>query len=484
MSSSASSDEIAASDSTPSSLSTDEILSLDQQHVWHPYAAVPNAVPCFPVQRAFDCTIELTNGQKLIDGMSSWWACIHGYNHAYLNEAAIRQMTESTSHIMFGGLTHEPAVKLAETLVSITPKPLEHVFYADSGSVAIEVAMKMALQYYQNRSNNNSTKHKFLSVRGGYHGDTFHAMSVCDPVTGMHHLFSNVLQPQLFVDRPETRYPGTSSSSDVERTLERDVAKVQKILEDCAHEIVAIILEPIVQGAGGMHFYHPDYLRRIRSLCDDYDVLLIADEIATGFGRTGKLFACHHTAMPPTTTTDHNVSNQEDYQLKHDNETCISPDILCLGKALTGGFMSFAATLTTKRVAQGICQDGNVFMHGPTFMGNPLACSVALASFQLLQNSKWQTRVQGIEQQLRNDLLDPCRQSPLVKDVRVMGAIGVVEMKEPLNMKTVQPWIVDQNVWLRPFGRLLYCMPPFIIKQQELRQITNVMVQLAHKLPK
>lgn len=442
----------ASSFSPPSSsLTTDEIIELDQQHVWHPYAAMPNSVPCFPVKSARGAEIELTDGRTLIDGMSSWWAAIHGYNHPRLNQAAADQMAQM-SHVMFGGLTHEPAVQLAQKLVQVTPSKLQHVFYCDSGSVAVEVGMKMALQYWYNLDP-QTKKHRFLTIRGGYHGDTFKAMSVCDPVNGMHHLFSSVLPNQIFVDRPQTDYYANEWD-------ESDVEPLKQQLQQHASEVAAIILEPIVQGAGGMRFYHPKYLQQVRELCDEHNVLLILDEIATGFGRTGKLFASEHAN--------------------------IEPDILCIGKALSGGFLSFAATLTTTKISQCFAKgEAGVFMHGPTFMGNPLACAVSLESLNLLlgKSYDWKTRVQGIEQQLKTEL-EPCRESPLVKDVRVLGAIGVVEMKEPFNMQDMQPKVVDQGIWLRPFGRLLYTMPPFIIQPNQLRKITQAMVRLTRgKIP-
>lgn len=430
-------------------LSPSEIVELDQRHVWHPYASLPNTVPCFAVKAARGVHIELSDGIQLVDGMSSWWAAIHGYNHPALNQAAINQMY-NMSHIMFGGLTHQPAVQLAERLVEITPDPLQHVFYCDSGSVAVEVALKMALQYCYNQG--HKQKHRFLTIRGGYHGDTFQPMSVCDPINGMHHLFQSVLAKQLFADRPQTAYDQDWDESDID--------SFKDLLAKHHEEIAGVILEPIVQGAGGMYFYHPNYLRRVRELCDEFDVLLICDEIATGFGRTGHMFACAHAGP------------------------AVSADILCIGKALSGGFMSFAATMATTKVSEVFAKgESGVLMHGPTFMGNPLACAVSLESLNLLHRGDWKSQVGSIEQQLKNEL-EPCRSSSLVQDVRVLGAIGVVEMKQPLDMKTVQPWIVDQGVWLRPFGKLLYAMPPFCIGAKELRKITSTMVSLASRLPK
>lgn len=429
---------------TPDMNKNGKLVALDQQHVWHPYAPMPNSVPAFPVKSAKGVTIELVDGRKLIDGMSSWWACIHGYNHPRLNQAAKDQIN-NMSHVMFGGLTHPPAVHLAKRLVDVTPEPLQHVFFCDSGSVAVEVGMKMALQYWHNLKLSN--KHKFLTIRGGYHGDTFQAMSVCDPVNGMHHMFSKILSPQLFADRPTITFD--------EKWREDDIDSLKTMLQEHQNDIAGIILEPIVQGAGGMRFYSPYYLKRVRELCDEYNVLLLADEIATGFGRTGELFACDHAG--------------------------VSPDIMCIGKAISGGFLSFAATLATTKVSEVFAQgEAGVLMHGPTFMGNPLACAVSLESLNILQSYDWRKKVKEIEVQLQAEL-EPCRDSPFVKDVRVLGAIGVVEMTEPFDMKVTQPKVVDHGVWLRPFGKLLYTMPPFIIKSCELRQITKAMVALARR---
>ena len=352
---------------------------------------------------------------------------------------------------MFGGLTHQPAVELATELAQITPgsgsEKLDKVFYCDSGSVAIEVAMKMALQYWYNLD--QPRKSKFLTIRGGYHGDTFEAMSVCDPVNGMHHMFAKVLPTQLFAPRPETLFHDEFHAD----RLQEDIRAFETMLQERSSEIAAVILEPIVQGAGGMRFYSPHYLKRVRELCTEHNVLLLCDEIATGFGRTGKMFAVEHAE--------------------------IVPDILCIGKALSGGFLSFAATITSEKVATVFAQGpAGVLMHGPTFMGNPLACAVSLASLRLLQSYNLPEMVGSIEEQLRSEL-EPCRESPMVHDVRVLGAIGVVEMKEPMTMKEVQPAIVDRGVWLRPFGKLLYTMPPLIIQSQELRQITKAMVSIA-----
>jgi adenosylmethionine-8-amino-7-oxononanoate aminotransferase len=423
----------------------DELVRLDQEHVWHPYAAMPNSTPCVPIESANGVTLHLSDGRTMVDGMSSWWAAVHGYNHPTLNDAITNQVGKM-SHVMFGGLTHEPAIRLAQKLVEVSK--MDHVFYCDSGSVAIEVGMKMAIQYWYNVD--LPKKSRFLTIKGGYHGDTFKAMSVCDPVNGMHHMFSSVLANQLFCDRPSTEFHAEWDESDMDN--------VKQCLKENSDEICAIILEPIVQGAGGMRMYHPTYLRRIRELCDEYSVLLICDEIATGFGRTGKMMASEHAG--------------------------IVPDILCVGKALSGGYLSFAATLTCKKVSETFAKGpSGVLMHGPTFMGNPLACAVSLASLELLETNDWQSQVSSIQEQLEEEL-EPCRESPLVQDVRVLGAIGVVEMKESMDMKEVQPWLVDQGVWLRPFGKLLYTMPPFVIRQQELCKITSTMLALTRRFVK
>ncbi|MEM6350986.1 MAG: adenosylmethionine--8-amino-7-oxononanoate transaminase [Cyanobacteria bacterium P01_D01_bin.14] len=426
-------------------LPIDQLIAFDRRHVWHPYAAMPNPLPVFPVRSAQGVHLTLGDGRQLIDGMSSWWTCIHGYNHPTLNQAAHAQI-EQMAHVMFGGLTHQPAVQLAMQLVALTPAPLQQVFFSDSGSVAVEVAMKMAVQYWHSRG--RSDKHRFLTIRGGYHGDTASPMSVCDPVTGMHHLFRGTLTPQYFADRPQTRFGQPWQAG--------DMASFEALLESEGDRIAAAIFEPVVQGTGGMWFYSPDYVRRARDLCDAYDVLLILDEIATGFGRTGRLFACEYA------------------------DVC--PDILCIGKALTGGFMSLAATLTTAKISETFSQgEAGVFMHGPTFMGNPLACAVALASLELLASDDWQGRVHRIGDQLKREL-EAVRSHPAVRDVRVLGAIGVVELQQPVDMRTVQPQFVEQGVWLRPFGRLIYTMPPYVISPDELSQVTRAMIAVVDRL--
>lgn len=422
-------------------LSGEQILALDRKHLWHPYASLDPHNPLYPVASAQGCEIELSNGRRLVDGMASWWSAIHGYNHSVLNEALTDQLAKM-AHVMFGGLTHEPAARLAETLVAITPAGLDRVFLADSGSVSVEVAIKMALQYQLSRG--KSSKTRLLSLRQAYHGDTLGAMSLCDPVTGMHHLFQRLLPSQLFIEAPAITFH--------EKWDESCIKALKDTLRRHHEELAAFILEPVVQGAGGMRFYHPEYLRAARALCDEFGVLLIADEIATGFGRSGHMFACDHAG--------------------------ISPDILCLGKALTGGYMTLAATLCSDKVARGICEgEAGVFMHGPTFMGNPLACAVANASIKLLLESPWQQNVQGIERQL-TDQLTPLRALPTVADTRVLGAIGVVELREPVDMKKVVPRLVDLGVWLRPFGRLLYTMPPYIIGAGQLNLITSAMAAI------
>ena len=421
------------------SLTTSQIKQIDQHHIWHPYAAMPSGTPSYCVRSADGVRLRLDDGRELIDGMSSWWCAIHGYNHPRLNQAVEDQL-KHMAHVMFGGLTHEPAARLCQQLLAIAPAGLDKVFFSDSGSVSVEVAIKMALQYWQ--SAGRGEKSRLLALRNGYHGDTFAAMSVCDPVTGMHHLFGNSLNQQLFTEAPRCLFDQPADTS--------SLADLERLLSLHAHELAALILEPIVQGAGGMRFYSPDYLRAARELCNHHEVLLIADEIATGFGRSGKLFACEWAG--------------------------ISPDILCVGKALTGGYMTLAATLCTDKVSAGICKgEARVFMHGPTFMANPLACAVASASIDLLVNSPWQTRVKNIETRLSQGLA-ACKALPQVADVRVLGAIGVVEMRETVDVPAVQKALVEQGVWLRPFGKLIYTMPPYVIGDRDLDQLTQATV--------
>ncbi len=412
---------------------------IDQQHIWHPYSAMHSELPVYEVASADGVRLTLSDGRELIDGMASWWCMIHGYNHPQINAALERQL-HKMAHVMFGGLTHEPAMTLTRQLLDITPEPLQKIFFSDSGSVSVEVAMKMAMQYWQ--AKDQPQRHRFIALRSGYHGDTLGAMSVCDPVTGMHNLFQGMLPKQVFVDQPRCRFG--------EPCTNEDIAPLEDALKT-NQDIAALIMEPIVQGAGGMWFYSADYLKKARTLCDQYGVLLILDEIATGFGRTGKLFACEHAD--------------------------ISPDIMCIGKTLTGGYMTLAATLTTDNIASTIDQgDPGVFMHGPTFMANPLACTAASSSIRLLLQSDWQNNINRIQQGLEQGLA-PCRAFDQVEEVRVLGAIGVVEMKQAVDMKNMTEAFVDAGVWVRPFGKLVYLMPPYIIGDDDLQTLTDAVVR-------
>ncbi|ELA9324173.1 adenosylmethionine--8-amino-7-oxononanoate transaminase [Vibrio parahaemolyticus] len=410
-------------------------LAFDRHHIWHPYTSTLTPLTCYPVASANGVNIKLEDGTELVDGMSSWWSTIHGYNHPHLNQAAHQQI-DQVSHVMFGGITHQPAISLCKKLLSLAPNNLEHVFLADSGSVAVEVSLKMALQYWHAKG---GRRPKFLTLRHGYHGDTFAAMSVTDPDNSMHSLYKGFLPEHIFAESPTCGY--------WDEWKPEDLADFEHKIDSHHQELAAVILEPIVQGAGGMRIYHPEFLKGVRRLCDKYDLLLIADEIATGFGRTGKLFACEHAD--------------------------VQPDILCVGKALTGGYMTLSATLASKHVADTVCGgDAGCFMHGPTFMGNPLACAVATASLELIEQGDWQQQTQQIEM-LFSELLPKLEEYDLVKNTRWLGAIGVVETHRPVNMETIQALFVEHGVWIRPFGKLIYMMPPFISKPEDIEKLIN-----------
>jgi len=421
-------------------MTPEQLIALDQQYVWHPYASMDNPPPAYPVVSASGVRLTLADGQELIDGMASWWCAVHGYNHPHLNEAMHKQIADM-SHVMFGGITHKPAVTLAKRLVDLTPSGLDKVFFADSGSVAVEVAIKMALQYWHSKAQAN--KNRMLTIRNGYHGDTFGAMAVCDPINGMHSLFASVLPQHHFVDAPPMGF---------DRPLQDgDLAELEDKMREHQNEIAALILEPIVQGAGGMRFYSPQWLKGAADLCKQYNILLIADEIATGFGRSGALFACDHAQ--------------------------VKPDIMCLGKAITGGTMSFAATLTTSEIATSISRgEASCFMHGPTFMANPLACAVANASLDMLERSDWKRQVEGLNSGL-NRLLQPARSLAYVEDVRVLGAIGVIQVTQAVDLGIIQKMFVDEGIWVRPFGKLVYVMPPYVMSPEDLALLCNGMLR-------
>jgi len=428
-------------------IATHDLLRLDRAHVWHPYTNFNQPGLIAPVSHAQGVELHLSDGRVLIDGMSSWWSAVHGYNHPVLNQAVIDQLGKM-AHVMFAGITHEPAVKLASTLAKITPDGLNKVFFSDSGSVAVEIALKMAIQYWHAQGQAQRTT--FLTLKRGYHGDTFGAMAVCDPHSGMHHLFHHSLTHHLFADAPACKFD--------EPFQETHIGKFAQLIQQHRQKIAAVILEPIVQGAGGMRFYSPDYLRRVRELCDKHEILLIVDEIATGFGRTGKLFASEHAG--------------------------ISPDIMCLGKAMSGGYITLAATLCNDKVSNAISHGENpAFMHGPTYMANPLACAVANASIDLLLNSNWQEKVTRISQQLREELA-PCKEFSFVEDVRVLGAIGVVELNSEVDTKLLMPLFIEQGVWIRPFGKIIYLMPPFIIESDQLSRLTSAVLKAVSTLAK
>ncbi|MTE13953.1 adenosylmethionine--8-amino-7-oxononanoate transaminase [Nocardia aurantiaca] len=418
-------------------LTSGEITAIDAAHVWHPYGGFPATTEPLVVASASGTRLTLADGREVVDGMSSWWAAVHGYQHPVLDAALLAQ-SRKMSHVMFGGLTHEPAVRVSQLLVELTPEGLDKVFLCDSGSVSVEVAVKMCLQYQ--RALGRPAKHRLMTWRGGYHGDTFTPMSVCDPEGGMHSLWTDVLVPQIFAGPPPEGYEP------------RYVSELEQTIAAHAHELAAVIVEPVVQGAGGMRFHDPRYLADLRRLCDEYDVLLVFDEIATGFGRTGTLFAAEHAG--------------------------VRPDVMCVGKAITGGYMTLAAALCTTEIAETISRSHGGLMHGPTFMGNPLACAVAVASIELLLSRDWQGEVREIHDGLAEGLA-PARDLPGVADVRTLGAIGVIELDHPVDMRETTHAAVESGVWLRPFRNLVYCMPPFISTRDDVARIATAMCAAA-----
>ncbi|TMO56794.1 adenosylmethionine--8-amino-7-oxononanoate transaminase [Pseudoalteromonas phenolica] len=416
-------------------------IEFDKQHIWHPYTSIGDPLPVYGVTHTDKNKLYLDDGTELIDGMASWWSAIHGYNHPKI-VSAIQEQAQTMCHVMFGGITHAPAVELCKKLVELSPEPLQKVFLADSGSVSVEVAIKMALQYWLSKGETNKTK--LMTAKKGYHGDTFAAMSVCDPVNSMHSMYQGFLPEHIFVEAPKAGFYDNEN--------EAELAALEQAFEQHSNEVAAFIIEPIVQNAGGMNFYHPSYLKKLRTLCDKYHVLLILDEIATGFGRTGKMFACEHAN--------------------------ISPDIMCIGKALTGGAMTLSATLATEDVAVGISQgEAGVLMHGPTFMGNPLACSSANASLELLQENDWLSQINRIEQTM-NTHLSQCSELDAVANVRVLGGIGVVQVKRTVDVAKIQKYFIrEHKVWIRPFGRLIYIMPPYISTNEDIMALCSAIYQ-------
>ncbi|MBM7070564.1 adenosylmethionine--8-amino-7-oxononanoate transaminase [Shewanella sp. 202IG2-18] len=416
--------------------------AFDEQHIWHPYTSMTHPFPMIGIKSADGCELITEDGKRLVDGTSSWWSCVHGYNHPVLISAIEKQLHQ-LPHVMFGGITHEPAIELAKKLVKITCPELTKVFLADSGSIAVEVAMKMALQYWQGK--NNPNKQKIATIKRGYHGDTFAAMSVCDPDNGMHTMFGTSVVKQVFAPSPTSAFDDSN--------VESDLANLRATFETHHHQLAAFIIEPIMQGAGGMYFYSPEYLKGVRVLCDEFNILLILDEIATGFGRLGKLFA---------------------YEFAD-----IAPDLMCIGKALTGGYISLAATMCSDNVAQGISDSpAGVFMHGPTFMGNPLACAAANASLELIAKNDWQQQIPAIEMQMQQELKG-IEKLDAVNDVRVLGAVAVIEIDRSLNAAQLQPLFTEQGVWIRVFGHVIYIMPPYSISSQQLTKLTTAMKSVA-----